>query len=160
MQPPDTVLHVCPRLDLQVPLLSQVPAQLSVSSAFLTGTQLPPGPEQVWQVPLQSLLLQHALLAMQALPHGFKPDAQPDVLQVLEEVSHCLAIPFCAGQSLSEQQPSLGTHFEPHFFIEPQLKPHWLPSQVAVAPAGAWHGSQEPPQVATDELETQLPVHR
>ena len=144
MQPPATVLQACPRLDLQVPLPSQVPLQLSVSSAFLTETQLPP--EQVWQVPLQSLLLQQALFAMHALPHGLKPDAQPEVLQVLEEVSHCLAIPLCAGQSPSEQQPSLGTHFEPHFFIEPQLKPHWLPSQVAVPPEGAWHGSQEPPQ--------------
>ena len=45
MQPAATVLHDCPRLDLQVPLLSQVPAQLSGSSALLTGTQLPP--EQV-----------------------------------------------------------------------------------------------------------------
>ena len=135
MQPAATVLHACLRLDLQLPLLSQVPAQLSMSSAFLTETQVPP--EQVWHVPLQSLLLQQALFAMHALPQGLKPEAQPDVLQVLEEVSHCLDIPFWAGQSLSEQQPSLGIHFEPHFFIEPQLKPHWLPSQVAVAPEGA-----------------------
>jgi hypothetical protein len=146
MQPAATVLHAWPRLDLQLPLLSQVPAQLSLSSAFLTATQLPPGPEQIWQVPLQSPSLQQALLAMHALPQGLKPCAHPDALHVLEEVSHCLAVPFCAGQSLSAQQPSLGTHFEPHFFSEPQLKPHWLPSQVAVAPEGASHGSQEPPQ--------------
>jgi hypothetical protein len=148
MQPPDTVVHACPRLDLQAPLPSQVPGQLSVSSMFLTATQLPPGPEQVWQDPPQSLLLQQALFSMQLLPHGLKPDAHPDTLQVLEDVSHCLAIPFCGGHSfsLSLQQPSLGTHFEPHFFMPPQLKPHWLPSQVAVAPVGTWQGSQEPPQ--------------
>lgn len=159
MQPADTVVHACPRLDLQVPLLSQVPEQLSLSSAFLTATQLPPGPEQVWQVPLQSLLLQQALLAMQVVPHGLKPDAHPDAEQVLLDVSHCLAIPFCAGQSLSAQQPLAGMHFEPHFFSEPQLKPHWLPSQVAVAPEGGVHGSQEPPQLLTDVLATQVPTH-
>lgn len=159
MQPPDAVVHDCPRLDLQLPLLSQVPAQLSLSSAFLTCVQLPPGPEHFWQVPPQSLSLQQALFAMQAPLHGLKPEAQPDTMHVLVDVSHCLAIPFCAGQSLFEQQPSPGMHFEPHFFIDPQLKPHWLPSQVAVPPAGTWQGSQEPPQVSTDELETQAPRH-
>lgn len=83
---------------------------------------------------------------MQAVPQGLKPDAHPDDLQVLEAVSHCLATPFCAGQSLSEQQPLLGTHFEPHFFIPPQLKSHFEPSQVAVAPLGTGQGSQDPPQ--------------
>ena len=130
------VSHACPRLDLQVPLLSQVPGQLSVSSAFLTATQLPPGPEQVWHAPPQSLALQQELFGMQELPHGLKPGAQPEDEHVLFEVSHCLAMPFCAGQSLSEQQPLLAMHFDPHFFIEPQLKPHWLPSQVAVPPGG------------------------
>ena len=91
---------------------------------FLTATQLPPGAEQVWQVPPQSLLLQQALASMHVLPHGLKPIAQPEALHVFEEVSHCLAIPLCAGQSLSVQQPSLATHFAPHFFMVPQLKPH------------------------------------
>ena len=159
MQPPDTVLHVWPRFDLQAPLPSQVPAQLSVSSAFLTSTQLPPGAEHVLQVPLQSLLLQHALLAMHMLLQGLKPVAQPDAWQVLDEVSHCRAVPFCAGQSLSEQQPLLATHFAPHFFMPPQVKSHFVPSQVAVAPEGTGHGSHEAPQLAVDELETQLPRH-
>src|SRR6187431_812902 len=155
---PGVVSHACPTLDLQVPLSSQVPAQLSVSSALLTATQLPPGPEHFWQVPLHSLSVQQVLSAMQALPHGLKPDAQPDTVHVLLDISHCLAMPFCAGQSLFVQQPLM--HFEPHFFSEPQLKPHCLPSQVAVPPEGAWQGSQEPPQVSTDELEAQTPTHR
>jgi hypothetical protein len=146
-------------LDLQTPLPSQVPAQLSVSSAFFTATQLPPGPEQVWHAPPQSLLLQQVLLPMQVLPHGLKPDAHPDALHVLVAVSHCLAIPFCVGQSLSAQQPSLGTHFEPHFFMLPQVKSHFVPSHVAVAPDGTAHGSHEAPQFATAALATHFPMH-
>jgi hypothetical protein len=90
----DTVLQVCPRLALHAPLPSQVPAQLSVSSAFFTATQLPPGPEQVWQLPVQSLLLQHSELAMHIPLQGLKPDAHPDAAHVFEDVSHCRAVPF------------------------------------------------------------------
>jgi hypothetical protein len=158
MHPPDTVLQVWPRLDLQAPLPSHVPAQLSLSSADFTLTQLPPGPEQVWHSPVQSSVLQQVLLSIQPLPHGLKPDAHPDALQVFEEVSHCLAVPFCAGQSLSAQHPVLGTHFEGHFFMLPHVKSHFVPSHVAVAPAGTWHGSHEDPQLATEVLATQLPT--
>jgi hypothetical protein len=126
----------------------------------MTATHFPPAPEHFWQVPPQSLSLQQALLSMHALPHGLKPEAHPETVHLLDDVSHCRAIPLCAGQSLFEQQPSLGMHFDPHFFCEPQLKLHCLPSQVAVPPEGAWQGSQEPPHVSTDELETQLPTHR
>jgi hypothetical protein len=55
---------------LQAPFASQVPAQLSVSSWFLTETQVPPGPEQVMQVPVQSLALQQLLVKMQVDPQG------------------------------------------------------------------------------------------
>ena len=50
--PPCVAEHCWPFLLLHEPVLSQVPAQLSVSSASLTATQLPF--EQVWQMPGQS----------------------------------------------------------------------------------------------------------
>ena len=62
---------------------------------------------------------------------------------MFEDVSHWRAIPLCAGQSLSEQQPSLGAHFALHFFMLPQLKPQLVPSQVAVAPVGTGHALHE-----------------
>lgn len=45
--------HVCPVFVLQAPLALQVlaPVQLSGSSAFVTATQVPPGPVQDWHVP-------------------------------------------------------------------------------------------------------------
>jgi hypothetical protein len=125
----------------------------------VTATQVPPGPEQVLQVPVQSLLLQQALLAMHMPLQGLKPVAHPDAWHVLVDVSHCRAVPFCAGQSLSEQQPLVATHFAPHFFMPPQVKSHFVPSQVAVAPDGAGQGSHAAPQVMTDVLEAQVPVH-
>ena len=94
MQPPDAVVQVCPRFDLQTPLPSQVPGQLSVSSWLLTATHEPPGPEQVWQLPVQSLALQQLLLSMQVVPHGLKPVAHPWYLQLFDEVSHWPIIPF------------------------------------------------------------------
>jgi hypothetical protein len=58
MQSSATV-HACPCLALQVPAASQVlvVAQVSGSSALVTGTQVPPPPVQAWQVP-QALTVQ------------------------------------------------------------------------------------------------------
>ena len=154
------MLQVCPRLALHAPLLSQVPVQLSVSSALFTCTQLPPGAEQVWQVPVQSLLVQQADVAMHMLLHGLNPEAHPDATHVFEDVSHCRAVPFCVGQSLSAQHPLLGTHLDPHFFMLPQLKSHFVPSHVAVPPEGAVQAVHEAPQFAMAVLATQLPEHR
>jgi hypothetical protein len=61
---------------LQAPEASQVPAQLSGSSAFMTGWQLPPA-EQVLHAPGQSLSEQQLVSGMQLpAPHGLKPAAQ------------------------------------------------------------------------------------
>jgi hypothetical protein len=71
MQLPGVVWHVWPCLLLQAPVASQVPGQLSMSSWFLTGTHVPPGPEQVVHVPVQSLALQQVFVGMQAaVPQG------------------------------------------------------------------------------------------
>jgi hypothetical protein len=75
MQPFGVVVQVCPRLPLHTPLASQVPAQLSVSSAESTLTHSPS--EQVLQLPGQSLSEQQASSGMQLPePHGLKPAAQ------------------------------------------------------------------------------------
>ena len=44
MQPPAVVVQSWPRLLRQAPFASQVPAQVSVSSAFLTAAQVPSVP--------------------------------------------------------------------------------------------------------------------
>jgi hypothetical protein len=76
-QPPAEVLQLCPRFALHAPLASQVPGQLSVSSAFLTAAHVPPGAGQVWQTPVQSLAEQQLVLAMHVpAPHGLNPAAQ------------------------------------------------------------------------------------
>jgi hypothetical protein len=49
--PPQPVPQGWPCLALHVPLPSQLPGQLSVSSALVTATQVPPPPVQAWQVP-------------------------------------------------------------------------------------------------------------
>jgi hypothetical protein len=50
------VLHVCPRLLLQAPAASQVPAQRPVGSSLLiTATQVWLVAAQVWHSPGQSL---------------------------------------------------------------------------------------------------------
>ena len=140
-----------------MPFASHVPAQLSVSSAFLTEVQVPPAIGQVWQVPVQSLALQQALLAMHDVPHGLKPVAHPMYLHALAEVSHWPAIPFIVGQSASAQQPDCGTHLLPHFRWVPQSNPHCVPLQVAVPPVGGTHGSHEAPQLLIELLATHAP---
>jgi len=77
---------------LQAPLASQVPAQLSGSSAPFTATQVPEL-EQVEHVPLQSAGEQQLASGMHArAPQGFDPTAQ-SYLQVLVAVSHFPALP-------------------------------------------------------------------
>jgi hypothetical protein len=53
-------VHACPIFFLQAPLASQVlaPVQLSGSSAFVTATQVPPGPVHDWHVPHEAKLQQ------------------------------------------------------------------------------------------------------
>jgi hypothetical protein len=53
-------VHVCPVFFLQAPLALQVlaPVQLSGSSAFVTATQVPPGPVQDWHVPQDATVQQ------------------------------------------------------------------------------------------------------
>lgn len=56
---------------------------------------------------------------------------------------------------MSTQQPDV--HFAAHFFIDPQVNAHAVPSQVAVPPMGAWHASHNAPQWAVELLSTQVP---
>jgi hypothetical protein len=71
-----TVLQACPRLLLQMPVASQVPAQrlATGSSRLVTATQAPAA-EQLMQV-AQSLATQHLSFEMQAVPQGLNPFAQ------------------------------------------------------------------------------------
>ena len=72
---PEPVWQVWPRLLLQRPAASQVPGQLSVSSAEVTATQVPVG-EQVLQLPGQSAAEQQLACGMQLpVPQGLKPAA-------------------------------------------------------------------------------------
>ena len=53
-------VHACPIFFLQAPSASQVldPVQVSGSSAFVTATQVPPGPVHDWHVPQVATLQQ------------------------------------------------------------------------------------------------------
>lgn len=73
---PLPVMQVWPRLLLQAPVASQVPGQLSVSSALVTATHAPAA-EHVRQVPAQSLAVQQFAIGMQVpAPQGLNPAAQ------------------------------------------------------------------------------------
>jgi hypothetical protein len=45
--------------------------------------------------------------------------------------------------------------FDPHFFIEPQVKSHLTPSHVGVPPVGGMQASHDEPQCVTELLSTQ-----
>ena len=74
-------MQVCPCLLLQAPLLSQVPTQRPFGSSwFVVATQVCVVALQVMQVPVQSLLVQQPVDAMQVVVppavHDFMPDGQ------------------------------------------------------------------------------------
>jgi hypothetical protein len=78
MQPLATALQACPCLLLQAPLVSHVPAQRPLgSSSFLAATQVWLLGSHAMQVPVQSLLAQQGVPAMQAPPvvQDLNPDA-------------------------------------------------------------------------------------
>lgn len=70
--------------------------------------------------------------------------------------------PALVGQSLLVQHADIATQMPAaaHFLgVEPpQVKPHVVPSQVAVAPAGTVHGVQLCPHVAGDVFSEQVPA--
>ena len=67
MQPPEVALQVWPRLLLQAPPASQVPAHRPVGSSLLIAATQVWLAEQVWQVPGQSLSRQHSPAPMHAV---------------------------------------------------------------------------------------------
>ena len=56
--PPAVAVQACPRLLLQAPAASQVPAHESVSAALMTGVQTPVDAAQAWQLPQVAVVQQ------------------------------------------------------------------------------------------------------